>query len=122
MKDPTLAISRPSRGHWTPAADQARWVKDWEDSAQTQMDFARSHGLSVATLRNWIRRHRRDRLREREVVELRELDVRKLIGPDLAVRATPWDAEIRLPGGVAIAVAAGTSAARVRELMEAVRC
>lgn len=97
-------------------------MKDWEDSAQTQLDFARSHGLSVGTLRNWIRRHRRNRKPARDVVELRELDIRKLIGPELAARSLAWDAEIRLPGGVTIAVAPGTPVARVRELVEAVRC
>lgn len=122
MKDPTLATSRPLRRRWTPAADQARWVKDWEESDQTQRDLARSDGLSVGTLRNRIRRHRGNPKPERGVVELRELDIRKLIGPELAVRFMAWDVEIRLPGGVTIAVAPGPPAARLRELVEAVRC
>lgn len=105
VKNPTLATSRLLRRRWTPAADQARWVKDWEDREQTQMDFARSHGLSVGTLRDWLRGHRRNRKPERDLVELRELDIRKLIGPELAGRSMAWDAEIRLPGGVTIAVA-----------------
>lgn len=122
MKNPSLAISRSSRRRWTPASDQARWVEAWERGNQTQRAFAEAHGLRVTTLRNWIRRHRGESVQAREVVELREVDLGKLIGPELAGRPIAWEVEIRLPSGVAIAVAPGTAATRVRELAEAVRC
>ena len=97
-------------------------MEAWERSGQTQVDFSRDHSLSVATLRNWIRRHRSAPLPLGNGVELQEVDLGRVIARELAAGSTRWEAEIRLPSGVSLAVGQGTSASRVRELLEALRC
>lgn len=97
-------------------------MKAWEDSRETQEDFARAHGLSVSTLRNWIRQHGENSPSPEKALELRELDLGKLLGPELASRSSGWEAEIRLPSGVTLCVARETPVNRVRELVEALRC
>ncbi len=97
-------------------------MEAWERSGRTQRDFARDHGLSLATLRNWICRQRANIIRPPSAAELKEVDLGALIGPELVAGSTGWEAEIRLPSGVCLAVGRGVSASRVRELLEALRC
>ncbi|MBL9128134.1 MAG: hypothetical protein JNL97_10825 [Verrucomicrobiales bacterium] len=105
MKDPTLAISRPARRQWTRVAEQARWVKDWEESEETQLEFARNHGLSVATLRNWVRHAVPATAVWRSgAPEFREVDLAQVLGMGANAADRSWDAEIRMPSGVAIAI------------------
>lgn len=121
MKNPPLAISASARRRWTQAPERARWAEAWERSDQTQSEFAQAHGLKVSTLRKWIRQ-RGGSIATRQAVGLEEISLGELIGPEIAARTTAWELEIRLPSGVAIALARGTTAARLRELVEAVRC
>lgn len=98
-------------------------MQEWECSGLTQTEFARTHGLSVATLRNWIRWSVQATTSSgASAFAFREIDVAQVLGGSARVVDSTWEAEIRLPSGVVIAVGRGTSAARVRELLEAARC
>ena len=119
MKNPVLAVSRSGRRTRSSAEERERWIQAWEAGEQTQEEFARANGLSVGTLRSWIRRSRRV---SSEAVTFREINLAEVLGPELIPQRPDWEFEVRLPRGVAIGVARGTSASRVRELVEALRC
>ena len=42
------------------AAEIARIVRTYETGSVTQRQLATEHGISVGTLQNWLRRHRKD--------------------------------------------------------------
>ena len=124
MKNSAHAIAtKPRRRHSSPT-EQRRWVQAWERSDGTQQDFALAHGLNVGTLRNWIRRHATASVPStgEPGIAFREISLGQVLGMPTGGGAPGWEVEIRLPSGVVIAVAPGTSAPRLREVMEAVRC
>ena len=88
-------------------------------SGQTQAAFAAEHGLSVGTLRNWLRRHRCPPV---AAVPLKEISLAEVLGPAATGRGGDWEFEVRLPGGIVVSVMRGTPANRVREVVEALRC
>lgn len=123
MRTSTLEIRTARRRQRSSRDERQQWVEDWERSGLTQVEYARTHGLSVATLRNWIRHAARaTAVSGSGAPEFREVDLAQVLGVGANVADRSWDAEIRMPSGVAIAVGRGTSAARVRELLEAVGC
>ena len=123
MKDSRIAI--PSiRRRRIPLAERERLVRAWEQSDQTQRDFARDRGLSYGTFRNWIRRlaYAGAQPGSASPIRFQEVPLQELIGPSGARGACPWEAEIRLPSGVVVALAPGIEPERVRQLLEAARC
>ena len=50
------------------------------------------------------------------------LPLTSLLGPSQTPRPSSWEAEIRLPSGVTLALAPGVPLSRVLELVEALRC
>lgn len=97
-------------------------ARAWEISGQTQRDFADAKGLSVGTLRNWIRHHGTSTSAPVAAVELREIDLGHLLGPGMPTERGCWEFEIRMPSGVAIKVAKEASLTRIGGLVEALRC
>ncbi len=91
----------------------------WNASDQTQ-EFARAHGLKVGTLRNWIRQQGRFGSSLPAKVELREIKLEEVFGSGLS--AASWEMEIRLPGGITLAVGRHTPPERIRQVVEALRC
>lgn len=124
MRNSTLAIATKPRRRHTPSSEQRRWVRGWERSDSTQEAFAQAHGLKLGTLRNWIRRHGTNVVPSSQEpgIEFREISLDQVLGIQPGGGRPVWEFEIRLPSGVVIAVASGSSAARLRELVEAVRC
>lgn len=92
----------------------------WNASDQTQEEFARAHGLKVGTLRNWIRQQGRFASSLPAKVELREIKLDEVFATELS--AASWELEIRLPGGITLAVGRHTPAERIRQVVEALRC
>lgn len=78
----------------------------------------------MGTLRNWIRRHGTDVVpsSEKPGIEFREISLDQVLGLQPGGGRPAWEVEIRLPSGVVIALAPGFGAARLREVVEAVRC
>lgn len=123
MKSSAFGNSAPRlRRHRTTVSERRQWVAAWESSEQTQEKFARSHRLKVASLRNWIRWQRRSSVAEPEKIQLKELSLDRIVGSELLASSTAWELEIRLAGGIAIAVARHTPAERLRQIVEALRC
>lgn len=97
-------------------------MKSWRDSGLSQVDFARQHALHVAALRRWIAEESRQTLPMADASAFQEVDLATLLGPSQTPRSGSWEAEIRLPSGVTLALAPGIPLSRVIELVEAVRC
>ena len=110
-----VAISRTGRRRRTTVGERSTWVDAWERSGQTQVDFARAHGLRIGTLRRWTRTKERPDRPASGGVALTEVDLAAILGRDLPAGAREWEAEIRLPNGVTVAVGPHTPASRVRE-------
>jgi hypothetical protein len=53
---------------------------------------------------------------------LKEISLEEVLGRGAPDEARSWEFEIRLSASLAIAVAKGTTAARIREVVEALRC
>jgi hypothetical protein len=106
----------------TSTAERRQWVEAWERSDQTQEEFAATHGLSVGTLRNWIRGHVPGGGKAKAVPDFREISIGEILSGSRSVQAVGWAAEIRLPSGVVIALGPSAGIDRVKELLEAVRC
>jgi transposase-like protein len=114
-----LVVLRAGRRRRSSVAERDRWIRAWEAGDQTQQEFARANGLSVSTLRGWIRRARRP---APAAVAFREINLAEALGAEWTARRPDWEFEVRLPRGLAIGVARGTAVSRVRELVEALRC
>lgn len=122
MKDPTSIVGGHIPRRWTLAPERRRWAEAWERSGKTHTEFAQLHGFSTSTLRRWIRERTGPNRKPPRPVALQEISLGELLGNQGNQGGRAWEAEIRLPSGVVIAVAPGTTRTRVRDLVEAVRC
>ena len=98
-----------------------QWVNAWRDSGLSQTHFARDHALRVATLRRWIADESRQSSPTIDRPAFQEIDLASLLGHPSRTSAS-WEAEIRLPSGITLALAPGVPLSRVLELVEALRC
>ena len=122
MKPTTSDIAGGWRRHRTTLEERQRWIAAWEQSQQTQAQFAASHGLSVATLRNWLRHSGSDGKRGPARPRFIEVDLGRLVGPQASPGSVAWEFEIRTPGGWVVAVAPGTPVERLQAVLEAAGC
>ena len=122
MKPSTSDIAGGWRRHRTTLEERRRWIAAWEQSQQTQAQFASSHGLSVATLRNWLRHPGSDGRREPARPKFIEVDLARLVGQQPSAGSVAWEFEIRTPGGWVVAVAPGTPVERLQAVLEAAGC
>lgn len=122
MKPSTSDTAGGWRRHRTTLEERQRWIAAWERSQQTQAQFAASHGLSVATLRNWVRQRASDGSGEPARPKFIEVDLGRLVGPQASPGPVAWEFEIRTPGGWVVAVACGTPVERLQAVLEALRC
>lgn len=123
MKNSTLVNSRKGRRRRrTSRRERQQWVEAWERSEQTQEAFAATNGLSVGTLRNWIRGCAQQHAQAKAVPAFREISIGEILGGSRSAQSGAWEAEIRLPSGVVIAVGPSATVDRVKELLEALRC
>ena len=115
-------VLRGGRRRWSTAQERRQWIEAWERSQQSQAEFARSHGLSVATLRNWVRREAAEGQEMSKRPQFVEVDLGQVVGSRSAFGAGGWEFEIRSPNGWTVAVAAHASMERVQGLLEALGC
>lgn len=121
MKKLSLVGSGRTRRRWTPVSERERIARAWEVSGQTQSDFADANGLSVGTLRIWIRHYGAGTSSPVSAVELREINLGHLMGQGIPAERGYWEFEIRMPSGVTIKVAKEAPLARIGKLVEALR-
>ena len=120
MKNPSFVNLQPRRRRgWSSAQERERWIEAWQGSGLTQAEFAATNGLSVSTLRNWVRNRRS---KPDMLPAFREISVGDLLKSSGGVPPAPWEAEIRLPDGMVMALAPGVGIDRVKELLKALRC
>jgi hypothetical protein len=80
------------------------------------------HGLSVATLRNWLRRAGSDGTQQPARPKFIEVDLGRLVGQQPSAGSVYWEFEIRTPRGWVVAVAPGAPVERLQAVLEALRC
>ena len=122
MKPLLPAHDRGRRRPYSSRDQRQQWVKSWRDSGLSQVDFARQHALHVGSLRRWIAEEPRPTATATEPPAFQEFDLASLLGPSQTPRPGSWEAEIRLPSGVTLALAPGVPLSRILELVEALRC
>lgn len=104
------------------AEERQHWIDAWEQGQQTQAEFAAEHGLSVATLRNWLRRAGREGTQQTVRPKFIEVDLDRLIGQRPSTGSVTWEFEIRTPLGWVVAVAPGAPVERLQAVLEALQC
>ena len=104
------------------AEQRQHWIDAWEQGHQTQAEFAAEHGLSVATLRNWLRRTGSDGTQQPVRPKFIEVDLDRLIGQRPSTGSVTWEFEIRTPLGWVVAVAPGAPVERLQAVLEALQC
>lgn len=102
------------------AKERQQWVEGWKRSQQTQVDFATEQGLSVGTLRNWVRRAGSGGTQQADPPKFVEVDLDRLVGPPGSSGA--WEFEVRTPRGWVVAVASGAPVERLQAVLEVLRC
>ena len=107
----TLTLQRRPRAS---PEERAQWVAKYHSSQLSARQFAQEHGLNDGTLQRWIREEGQRKKSDRKASAFQELHL-----PPLMTAA--WAAEVRLPGGIAVRLAATTSAAWMRSLWESLR-
>lgn len=122
MKHSSSRSTPSGRRRRATTEERQRWIDAWEQSQQTQAEFAAQHGLSVGTLRNWLRQASRPSADERPHPKFVEVDLERLVGSEATARPGSWEFEIRTSGGWIVAVAPGTPVERLRAVLEAVAC
>jgi hypothetical protein len=73
-------------------------------------------------LRRWIQEQAAGKDAPVRPLALKEISLEEVLGRGAPDEARSWEFEIRLSASLAIAVAKGTTAARIREVVEALRC
>ena len=106
MKEPSL--TPPLVRH--TAINIEKIAAEYEAGGCTQRELAERHGVSVATIQNWLRRHRASR----------PAGVGGWVEILPAEPRTAGDYRIELPNGRVVVLAGDWQASRVRELIEAV--
>ena len=96
MKVSLLSESGKGRTGRRQPAERAGLLRLFRKSGLTQREFARTHGFSVATLQNWMRREQRGAGR----VSFQEIE----IDPETVGPLPVWDAEVSLRSGVILRV------------------
>lgn len=119
----SFSRSTPSgRRRRATVEERQQWIESWAQSQQTQAEFAAEHGLSVGTLRNWVRRASHGWAEERPRPKFVEIDLERLVGSEATPRCGSWEFEIRLPCGRVVAVAPQTPIERLQAVLEVLRC
>ena len=104
------------------AKERQQWVEGWKRSQQTQVDFATEQGLSVGTLRNWVRRAGSTGPQQADHPKFVEVDLDRLVGPPPSGSSVTWEFEVRTPRGWVVAVASGAPVERLQAVLEVLRC
>lgn len=122
MKHSTLGIAAGGRRRRATTEERQHWIEAWERSQQTQAAFAAKHGLSVATLRNWLRRAASQGAQQPVRPKFVEVDLGGLGAKQPSAGSPAWEFEIRTPRGWVVSVAPATPIERLQAVLEAVGC
>lgn len=109
-------LAKPARPVST-AEERAQWISRFRSSGLTQVEFAQRNGLKVKTLQRWLYRQGRSQAPERKhpPTTFREVTVSPLL------TGGGWAAEIRLPEGVVVRIAASAPPLWMTSLLKVVR-
>jgi transposase-like protein len=111
MKEKGLGFG--GRRRFTPQ-ERARVVAEYEGSGLTQRVFVGKHGLSLATLTNWLRAYRRDKPGGQEV-NFQPVDLSGMVG------RADWAAEVVMADGLTLRLGAQASVAMAQTLLKVLR-
>lgn len=95
MKDDRRADGLRVRRRRLSLIERERLLEEFRESRMSQRGFSASKGISVGTLKNWIRW---ETTREPSGISFQEIRVGS--SPEAASKA--WDAEVSLPDGVVL--------------------
>lgn len=111
-----FSVRARHRPHSTPE-ERAAWVRQYECSGLSQVEFADEHQLTLSTLRRWIAQRRSPEGSPGQApAAWQELKLPVGLGP---IR---WAAEVVRPDGWTLRVAPEASPAWVGELLRASSC
>ncbi len=104
------------RRHFTKE-ERCELVAKYERSGLTQRVFVEKHGMSLATLTNWLRVHRRNKVKTpSKEVGFRSVDLSGLLGG-----AQAWAAEVVLPDGSVVRLGSQVNATLAVGLVKLLR-
>jgi transposase-like protein len=94
------------------AQERAEIIAAYERSGLTQAVFVEKRGISLATLSNWLRAHRRKDKGATKEISFQSLDVKGLF-------ASQWAAEVVMPNGSMLRLASvdGALAERLTKVL-----
>ena len=101
--------------HHCNQEERVEWVTLYRSSKLRPAHFAEQHGLKLGTLRRWIRQEGHGSLSETAASGFQELLLPSVTS------AGPWAAEVQLPDGVVVRLAAAASPSWMTSLLKAVR-
>ena len=98
-------------------------VSDYQNSGQTQADYAQSHGLALSTLTNWLRRQRRQGEAKIQSQSARFVEVSppRMVGPQLSAAEADFELvydQLRGDGLSRIKIKGGFEREDLRNLLE----
>jgi transposase-like protein len=100
--------------------ERQEWLARYRQSGLSQREFCERHPLPLSTLTYWLRRERRQPQESPlEAPALQELSLPALLG---ASPASAWVAELSVPGGRILRLAAGVPPGLVPQLLSALGC
>lgn len=107
----TLTLQRRPRAS---PEERAQWLAKYHSSQLSARQFAQEHGLNDGTLQRWIREEGQRKKSNREAPAFQQVDLSPLM-------TAAWAAEVMLPDGIAVRLAATASATWMRSLWESLR-
>jgi transposase-like protein len=93
---------------------RAEWLAKYHSSHLSAREFAQEHGLNDGTLQRWIREEGQRNNSSREAAVFQQVHLSPLM-------TAAWAAEVMLPGGIVVRLAATASATWMRWLWESLR-
>jgi transposase-like protein len=94
--------------------ERAQWLAKYHSSQLSARQFAQEHGLNDGTLQRWIREEGQHNKSKSKAPAFQQVHLSPLMTAD-------WAAEVVLPGGIAVRLAATASATWMRSLWESLR-
>jgi len=107
----TLTLQRRPRAS---PEERAQWLAKYHSSQLSARQFAQEHGLNDGTLQRWIREEGQRKKSNREAPAFQQVHLSPLM-------TAAWAAEVMLPDGIAVRLAATASAAWMRSLWESLQ-
>ena len=94
--------------------ERAELVAEYERSGKTRAAFVRQHGISLASLSNWLREHRKKPAKDKAPV-FQAVDLSGMMG------GPQWTMEVVLPDGTAIRLGSERDAGLAERMIQVLR-